>query len=66
MRAAEVLPTPRAPVNRYACPTRSLVIACSQRPGDVLLAHQLVERLRPIAAGDDDVFAGGCVTWFGL
>ena len=25
--AAEVLPTPRAPVNRYACPTRLLVIA---------------------------------------
>ena len=30
-----------------------------QRPGDVLLADQLVERLRPIAASDDDVFAAG-------
>ena len=32
-----------------------------ERPGDVLLADQLVERLRPIAAGDDDVLAAGCV-----
>ena len=30
-----------------------------QRLGDVLLADQLVERLRPVAAGDDDVAAGG-------
>ena len=27
--------------------------------GDVLLADQLVERLRPIAPGDDDILAGG-------
>ena len=27
IRAVEVLPTPRAPVNRYACPTRLVVIA---------------------------------------
>ena len=30
-----------------------------QRPGDVLLADQLVERLRPIAASDDGVAAVG-------
>ena len=30
-----------------------------QRPGDVLLADELVERLRPIAASDDGVAAGG-------
>ena len=29
-----------------------------QRLGDVLLADELVERLRPIAPGDDDVLAG--------
>ena len=60
MRAVEVLPTPRAPVNRYAWPTRLLVIAFARRLGDVLLADQLVKRLRPIAAGDDDVLAARC------
>ena len=31
-----------------------------ERPGDVLLADELAERLRPIAAGDDDVLAADC------
>ena len=29
-----------------------------QRPGDVLLPHQLFEALRPIAAGNDYIRAG--------
>ena len=28
-----------------------------QRPGNVLLAHQLAEGLRPVAAGDHDILA---------
>ena len=35
-----------------------------QRPGDVLLADQLVKRLRPIAASDDDVSAVGLARRF--
>ena len=55
MRAADVLPTPRAPVNRYACPTRFVSIALHNARATMLLTDQLAERLRAIPPGDHHV-----------
>ena len=59
MRALVVLPTPRTPVKRNACATRSCAIALRERARDVLLADQIVERLRAPLAREDEVAHGG-------
>ena len=55
MRAALVLPTPRAPVNRNAWWTRFCGDGVRERPRDVLLADQLREALRPVLARQDQI-----------
>ena len=50
MRAAVVLPTPRAPVKRNAWCRRPCRDGVLQRPRDVLLPDDLVERLRAVLA----------------
>ena len=59
MRAALVLPTPRAPVKRNAWATRPLRDRVGQRARDVLLADELVEALGPVLAREDQVRHAG-------
>ena len=57
IRAADVLPTPRSAGEQIGVPDAVRHDRPRQSAGDVLLTDQLVERLRPVAAGDDDIFA---------